>query len=77
MEFLIVIGLLLGVLWWIIGFILPKDVRNEVLAEIIHDTLQSIWSLIFGPPRVSINDKKKQKKSSHKTKLARKHKRRR
>ncbi len=55
MELLIFsIALLIGVVVFSIRFFLPRDVRNAVLAEVIHDFLQGIWHFIFGPRKVRV-----------------------
>jgi hypothetical protein len=62
MESLIVaIGLLVVILGICVRFILPREVWTEVLSEIIHDGLQGIWHLIFGPRKVRVVRDKKEK----------------
>jgi hypothetical protein len=62
MESLIIaIALLIVALAFCIRFILPREVWTEVLAEIIHDGLQGVWHLIFGPRKVRVVREKKSK----------------
>ena len=69
MEALIIsIALLVVAFGFGIRFILPREVWTNVLSEIIHDAIQGIWSLIFGPPRVRVVRKKKRKKLINKKK---------
>lgn len=53
----IVIGVFLT-----IRIILPREVWTEVFAEIIHDALQGLWRLVFGPRKVHIARRKKRSK---------------
>jgi hypothetical protein len=62
MESLIIaIGLLIVALAFCVRFILPREVWTQVLGEIIHDGLQGIWHLVFGPRKVRIVRGKKGK----------------
>ena len=59
-SFIFPIVFLIFVLVLCVRFILPKAVRHELLAEIIHDGLKGLWHLLFGPRRVKIaRDRKK------------------
>ena len=60
-SFVIAIGLLVVIVVICVRFILPREVWTEVLSEIIHDGLQGIWHLVFGPRKVRVvpNEKKK------------------
>ena len=60
-SLLIAIGLLVVVLIIGVRFVLPREVWTEVLSEIIHDALQGIWHLIFGPRKVRVDRDKKKK----------------
>jgi len=50
----IAIALLIVALALCIRFILPRQVWTELLAEVIHDGLQGVWHVIFGPRKVRI-----------------------
>lgn len=58
-SFLISIVFLVFVLVLCLRLILPKAVRHELLAEIIHDGLKGLWHLLFGPRRVKITRDRK------------------
>ena len=51
----VAIALLVFVFVLCVRLILPKKVRRKLLAEIIHDGLQGLWHLVFGPRKVRID----------------------
>jgi hypothetical protein len=57
----VAIGLLIVGLALCVRLILPRAVWTEVLGEIIHDGLQGVWHLIFGPRKVRIVGEKERK----------------
>jgi hypothetical protein len=66
-SLLLGIGLLVVALVIGIRFLLPRDVRNEVAAEVIHDGLQGIWRSIFGPRKVRVvRDRKRHHRPTRK-----------
>ncbi len=52
--FLIAIGIPILFIIVCIRFILPREVRNDLMAELIHDGIEKIWELIFGEKKVRI-----------------------
>jgi len=62
-SLVVAIGVLAVALMLCIRFVLPRDIWTEVMAEIIHDAMQGLWRLVFGPRKVQVvSDKDKRVK---------------
>lgn len=60
METLIIpLGFLVMALVVCVRFIIPRDVRHEVMGEVIHDILKGVWHVIFGPRKVRVVEDKR------------------
>lgn len=52
-------------LFWSLSLLFGKngrDILNQVIAELAHDIIQGVWSLVFGPPRRRIVARRRRRK---------------
>lgn len=65
-NLLLALALLLATLVIVVMWLLPRPVRYELTAEILHDLVQGAWRAVFGPRRVQIvKDDRNQSRSSN------------
>jgi hypothetical protein len=58
-KVIIPLAFLVFALYLCVRFALPRRVRQQLAADLIHDVLLGLWRLVFGPRKVRVVQNKK------------------